>query len=254
MLRQSEIDKLKGFGFDTEKLIEAVKAEKETEVVLPKLFTEEERTTYGKNVGADKFKEGEKAGKEIFVKDAKKAFGVEFEGKNMDTLVTSVTAKLGKGDEEIKTSLANLQTKYTEDMAKKDQLISQKETEIFQTKTFGSVKSYFEKETTIGKDDLAVLFKNKFQIEKTDNGIVVKEDGVILKNDVESPLTPKEVAQKFYEPYIKKEGRGGDNEPGGGAGGKFKDFETMSAHYTAKGENPAEHLTEVEGFEEKSNE
>lgn len=252
MLKKSIAESLKVLGFDVEKLEAAVKAEEEVAVDIPELMPKAQATALANNLKAAARTEGFTAGKtamsEILVKDLKAKMGLEFEGKDVDTFVTEATKKLSKSDDGIKKSLSDLQEKYKTDLAAKDALIGTKEQELFSLKTGAQVTKHWTKGTIIPKHDLLTLFNTKYALKDEDGRTIVLENGQVLKDEVQAPKTLEAVSKEFYQTYIKKDGMGGGDN-GGGAATKFKDFDTMYAHYTKAGENPMDHAHEVEGYE-----
>jgi hypothetical protein len=222
MLSQAIKDKLKStYHLDVEKLIEAIKAEAETDFEVPEVtvFTSEELTSRDDVKLSEGKKEGQKAGevigKEIAVKDMKKAFGVEFEGKDLTKLVDTVKTQLSKGDDGLKEQIKLLQKTVEE----KETALTQKEIEakqaIFETELLSELPTN-RINLLSDKQQLMLL---KTEAEFTDEG--VKYNGQILRDPkTQNPLARKDALSHIYneKKWVNLEtptpgGRGGGNTP-----------------------------------------
>lgn len=167
------------------------------------------------------------AGAEILVKNAKKEWGVESEGKGMKNFLTSFKKNIL--DE------ANIEpTQKISDLQKDNDLL-RTQSEGFQTDLVNLQKEGKRKDeqrgiddkiltaitgdTIISKQQIATLFKSEHQIGFSDDGnLEISKGGEVLKNDQRSPLGIADVMTGFLPMYQKKVqgGNGGGNDPGNG--------------------------------------
>ena len=211
------------FDVSAEDITAGLTGEKDLELKLKgQLFTEDEinsRDSY-------KYNEGKEAGVEMLVKNAKKQFGYDFDGKSWDEFInhhdSALKKKYSKGVDERVSGLEK-------DLDKQRQAF---EAEILQLKTVNSdletrykkqdnknfLLSIMPKETVLKPEAIITLFNSEHQLDVEDGKRVVKKGGEILKNPkTTSPLDPSEVFNEWIlnEKYTKKDtGRGLGNEFG----------------------------------------
>lgn len=157
--------------------------------------------------------EARKIGVEIAVKEARTKLGLNFEGKKtLDNLLDAVTAKtledakiepeqkvkeLQKDIETLKGTIGSItgerdSIKTDFHRFKSDSLVNT------------TIASMIPENTTLPKDDMILLLKNKMQFEVNEsNAIIVKgSNGEVMKNTTTlDPLQPKEVIQSFFDSH-----------------------------------------------------
>ncbi len=167
------------------------------------------------------------AGAEILVKNAKKEWGVESEGKGMKNFLTSFKKNIL--DE------ANIAPTQKIDDLQKDNDLLRTQSAGFQTDLVNLQKEGKQKDeqrgidnkiltaitgdTIISKEQIATLFKSEHQIGFSEDGnLEISKGGEVLKNDQRSPLGIADVMTGFLPTYQKKVqgGNGGGNDPGNG--------------------------------------
>ena len=235
MLNQETKDSLSKLGFDVSKLEEAIKAESEQSLEVPKLFTEEDtkgmlteeqKSTFGKN----RFEEGKKAVSEILAKQYKDKFSLDIEGKDIDTVVQAVHDKgLASGnDKDLSGRFKNLQEKYTileKDFGEyKSNTESQRAMDSQRFKLLGALSG---KETTMAHDDLVDFYLMKNKLEVQNGSVVVLRDGQVVKDNLESPVEPSVdlLAWVDKKDLMKKSGMGQGDKGSGGSSGTFSDVD-----------------------------
>lgn len=233
MLTQETIQRIASdYGLTAEDFQAKIASEKEETVELPegKFYTEKDLNTRDSN----KYNEAKKAYEEMTVKKIRDEKGYDFEGKTFDNLFAyhdeKLKEKYSKGTservkeleqdlEKIRKSSTELETTY------KSQISELKEStkkESLKASILGMLP-----ETTIDKEDVVMLFMNKYAAKEDEDGkTYFEKDGVKLKDEkVQSYLGLKEIVPTFVEPYRKKTpGRGGGNKFGGKEPSNEMDF------------------------------
>jgi hypothetical protein len=239
MLNKETSDKLAVLGFDVSKLTEAIKAETEVSLDVPKLYTETDYTKFGTN----RFNEGKTAMGEILSKELndKYALGLEEKDrKDFHKVIEKMTEKAVK-DAGIKP--AEQVTALSEDIKKLKTLIDTQKSEYenklkeienqnFSIKLRSSLLSALSGEYLIGKDDIYDIFEKRHRVTKDESGraVVLDEKGEIMKTDTRDPVTVDSVFKTFAESYVKKDGMGGGDTSKPGTPSKFSKFSEFEAY------------------------
>jgi len=248
MLKKETIDKIAGLlKIDSKALTEAITATEEKDITLTDLqvFTTDELTTRDTAQKAEGKREGESAGKdagrEIAVKEIKKAFGIEIEGKDIPKVVEAVKTQLAKGDEGLKQQVELLQGKLGEKDAEVARLASVAESVKLDTQLMGLFPK--NRAETISDSEYLTLLKSSLSIETVDGKQVVKKGGEILRDTkTTNPLPLADAVagyfteRKWLAPDGTPGGRGGKDTPPGGKAAKMS--EAVKAWEDA-GKNPA---------------
>lgn len=211
-------------GVKAEDITAKINSEKEESIARPQgdFFTEDDLSKRD----SSKYKEGKEAGSEMLVKDLKKKYGYEFDGKDVDSFMSH-------HDGQLKTKYSKDSNARVEELEK--DLKTQKET--FESEIDGyknqlndlngkyrgeaiknTLLSIMPKNTTIKPEAIVTLFKNDYQIDEEEGKMVVKRNGQTLKDTkTASPLDVKDVFKEYVikEGFAKgDQGRGGGNEFG----------------------------------------
>jgi hypothetical protein len=229
MLNQDTVNKLSVLGIDVSKLTEAIKAEDEVSLEVPTLYTEDQKTSFGKN----RFDEGKTAMSEILAKDVKKTFNIEVDSKDINEVVKAFGEKkvseLGKPNEKIATlesEKQDLQNKLQALSSEKQTLESDFNKKLFGIEVKSQLTSLIPENTTIAKEDVATLFLNNYSVDKDEQGrTVIKKDGKVEQDNVLNPLDLNTVVNTFLDTkgLVKKSGMGGKSTTGGGSA-KFENM------------------------------
>lgn len=247
-LKKETIEKIKAFGFDVDKLIEAVKAEAEVDYAVPEEVEVLKKTDLeardankmaeGKRVGET---EGEKKGKELAAKAFKKKFSIEDETKDIDKVVELVSAKVATGDVGLKSQVDAL-------LKDKEALTTQltgEQTKAKQAQFESQLISFFppNRSADLRDAERLQLLKMDLTFEEADGKTVVKRNGQVLQHkDTHAPLPVNQVItdyfteRKWVAAGTGEGGRGGGDNPGGGGGAGIKKM--SQAQDTWKKENP----------------
>lgn len=236
MLKKEVADKIKGFGFDVDKLIAAIKDDAEVDYEVPaiEVFTADQLVTRDANTKVEAKREGVAEGKAAGLEIAGKAIAKKFNlpatvnTKDLDKVVEAVNTTVATGDEGLRQQVSLLQQD-------KDTLLREKETLAQQTKALGLDKnliSFFpanRDQSILNDDERLMIVKNSLQFEEVDGKTVVKKNGEVLRHPkTQDPLAPKDAIETLFteRKWISESaggGRGGGNASaaasGGGTGG-----------------------------------
>jgi hypothetical protein len=227
-----------------------IKSDQEEDIDIPELqtFTADEITardaaqvSIGKKEGE---KEGESKGKELVVKELKKNFGVEFDGKDLGKLTDALKTQFQKGDDAIKQQVTLLQSQ----LAEKDTLIEQTKKQaseaIFDAQLLGFMPSNRKSVADGGFTDQEYLsaIKANLQFEHTDAGVLVKKGGEVVRDSkTTNPLPAADVVKGYFaerkwavEADPGNGGRGGGNGKPGNAITKLSE---LQSRYEAEGKS-----------------
>jgi len=236
MLNKETEEKLKVLGFDVSKLTEAIKAEDEQSLEVPKLFTESQNLDFGKN----RFDEGKNAMGEILAKDIKKNFNIESDSKDVNEVVklygeNVLSAANIKPDEKynnLEKDYKEIQGKLEKSMESNSNLEKEYKTRLFGVQTKTKISSLIPEKTKIPKEDITTLFLNNYSVDTDEEGrTVVKKGNEILKDGVLNPLSLETVLNTFLDErkYVEKSGMNGGDRGAGGSS-KFKNISEFNAY------------------------
>lgn len=222
-----------------EDLESAIASTDEVKVDIPELtiLTTEELTSRDENIGKTKYNEGKTAGVEMGVKELKNELGLDFDGKDIKSLVKAVETKTlndakiepNKKVEELNTVVANLQKTIAEKESEKTNLLNQLQTTSLNTKILQMMPS--NRLNTLSDNEYLTLIKANYEIVTEDGKEVVKQNGNILRNQTtQSPLEPKEVINSFFneKKLIATQPGGQGGQGGGNSGGNSGVFTKLS--------------------------
>lgn len=247
-------------GIEVQVLTDALKSDEEKELELKevKMFTpdkfEEFKTELKKNVLDENqggYEDAKKAGLEMWVKEQKLKQGMDYDGKDGDLFLTKFKEKLQTDLNkepsakilELETDLETVRTT----MATKDKQHEIEMTNVNQELTNFRVDTVISQwmpndlPGSLNKADATTIFKNYYDVEKTDDGYIFKRDGKKVADDTMKPLTPEQVVSAFVNEKgwdeEDKPGRGGTNQYGGG-GTEFKTMNDVFAYMDKMGIEP----------------
>lgn len=264
-----EIEKSMGFtGFK-----EAIESEEivELEPTKVKHFTENEHrqliTNIQSDVPSEKWEEAKKAGEEMPIKDLKREFGLEFEGKSAKALYDYMLKQIDLSKEtdsnkikaeyetdisELRKTLQAEKDKYAElqSSIKKNKisnyiknLVNQDDINVpGHIKDEEAIKNFINVERK--KNELLFNSMHGFDIDEYDNIIVKDKQGNVLKDDTQSPMKVDNIYKDFKVKNfmnlkeVKAQGRGeGDMLPSREMT-NFNSISEVMKHYEKKGVKP----------------
>ena len=193
-------------------------------------------------------KEGNKIGYDHGIKDFKKEFGLEIEGKDRkviadairNQIITDAKIEPDKKVNELNTSLANLQSQYETDLGVKTNEVESLSNKLREYKVNGDLAKHLpEGLTGIDANDFMTLAKTSASFEYDDDVLVVKKNGAIQRDKMEKPITPKDYLTSFAtnKKWMGTEGREGGDQNGNGSG-TFKNMNEVYKHMETNNINP----------------
>ena len=251
-LKAETKEKLKSvFGFDVDKLIEAVKADAETDYPLPddvtvmKTADLEVRDSNNKAAGKTEGESaGEKKGKELAAKAFRKKFALEDSlGADVDKVVEAVNAKLNKGDAGLQEQILLLQKDKERLEAEKGEADKRAKAASFDADLIGNFPA--NRSADMSDVERLALVKMNLSFEEVDGKTVVKKGGEIVRDkNTQAPLSVKDVINSLFterkwvvDGTPPAGGRGGgDNPPNGGGAAGLKKASQFREKW--KAENP----------------
>jgi len=259
-LKKETIDLIKGYGFDVDKLIAAVKDEKEIDYEVPKFnaLTDDQLTTRD----ATKVEEGKKAAepelRKTFVQEVGKRLGFTPKGERIGDLVTDLQTKINAtGDDKVKQlqDQVTLLTKDKEDLT--TSLAGEKknaENARFESDLITHLPAGRDGKK-LRDDERVMMLTRDITFELVDGRRVAKRNGEVVRDaKTQAPLPIGDVVKLYAaERGWDKEaaggaggsgGRGGGNDGGGGGGGAIKKFSQAQESWLK--ENPGGNVVSPE--------
>jgi len=226
-------------GVDIEVLKTAITSEDEVEVPFKSGTLLDEAALNGlkETVKKEGYNEGKITGVEMEAKRVKEKFGIDIEGKNFDNIFTTfqeqtlTNAKIepDKKVKELSASLESLRGKLENDLGLKDKEIESLHSEIGNYKINGELARHLPDGLTgIKPNQFSVLAKTELNFGFDDGVFVAKKGDKILKDNLEKPLSVKEVLSDYARNngWIETNGRAGSDDTGTGQG-KFKSMNEL---------------------------
>ncbi len=238
MLKKETIDKIKGYGFDVDKLIAAVKDDKEVDYPVPEFeaLTTDQLATRDAGKIAEGKTAGETEARKLLVKEVGTRLGFTPKGERIGDLVTDLQARINAtGDDKVKslTEQVNLLTKDKETLT--EQLTSEKKTTsktLFEAQLLTHLPASRDPKK-LRDDERILMLTRDIVFEEVDGKRVAKRNGEILKDPKTHAPLPADAVVKLYstERGWDKEaatggagGRGGSSDCGSGGSGSIKKF------------------------------
>ncbi len=174
------------------------------------------------------------------MKDVKKDFGIELEGKDRKKITEAIQTKIitdakiepNKKVDELNTSLTNLQKQYETDLGLKTQENDNLSNQVKDYRINGDLINYIpEGLNGIEVNDFITVAKTTAKFEYENDILVVKKGDSILKDKMEKPINPKDYLTEFAtnKKWLQSDGRGAGDE-GGDNDGIFKNINEVYKH------------------------
>ncbi len=257
-LKKETITKLKGFGFDVDKLIAAIRADDEQDYTIPDVtvLTADQLTERDNNMKKEGEKNAEPAVRSTMVKELSKKLNVELKSERIGDLATEIQQFANKSGDEKLTLLQQQVTALTADKTTLTQQIEQERTKAAQAAFDSELISYFpaNRGGDLSDQERLSIIKSNMQFETVDGKVVVKRNGeVVLDPTTRAVRAPKDILTDFFKEKPSLAGvaaaggaggggrGGGDNT--GGAGGVKKMSEAKQQWLN---ENPGGNLMSPE--------
>lgn len=232
MLTEANLKELaKRAGLNAQELIKAVKSETEETIDFDaegEFLSHYDLESLKERAVKEGYKEGKKAGEEMFIKDIKNEEGLEFEGKSRDTFLRTLKEKIqretgsepNKRIEELMRDNEKLRANYTE---KENELKAEAEKfnkRLHAIEIENVIKGALPEKLTNGltREQAYKLYKADREFTKTDTGIVLVDPSTkeVVKDKKLNPVSVTDNIQEFINSFgtFDSTGRGGgDNIP-----------------------------------------
>jgi hypothetical protein len=256
MLTKEKIKEMADYlHVSAEELTTAISEQNEVDIAIPDLsvYTNEELSTLKKNIEDQHYKNGFNAGSEVLVKDAKKKYGVESEGRDMDLFLEGYKKKVieetktepNKKIQELESSNASLKAT----MARLEDEKSDLEKTHRKWKVQSNALNSIQKEYNLSKSDMmALMVSSGYEIDEDENGRVItkKQGNTVRDQKTQDPLSFDVVFEEFAKEkgQIKTEtttppspprGRGGTSSKNPPAA--YSSLKEMEADWKAQGKS-----------------
>lgn len=251
MLKKDTIDLIKAYGFDVDKLVAAIKDEKEVDYEVPKFnaLTDDQLTTRDANNVEVGKKAVEPELRKTLVAEVGKRLGFTPKGERIGDLVTDLQARINAtSDEKLKT-LQDQVTLLSKDKEKLEGDVtterSKADTAIFHSNLLTHLPAGRDPKR-VRDDERILMLTRDITFEVVDGKRIAKRNGEVIKDPKSHAPLPEAEVVKLYsaERGWDKEaaggggggGRGGGHDGGGGGGGALKKFSQAKDQW--KAENP----------------
>ena len=224
-----------------EVLQNAMKSEEEIsiEFIDGGFVSDEQLSSLKNDMFSNGKKEGQTIGYDFAMKDIKKDFSIEIEGKDRTKIVEAINSKIladanKKPDakiQELNASLDNLRNQYSSDISTKDLEIQKLSQRVKTTKVNADLLGHVpEGLTGVNQNQFVTLAKSAYEFDYDDNGaLVAKQNGKVKMDKMEKPIAISEILSDFATSnnWTSSGGRGGGHQGGGGS----SEFKTMNEVY-----------------------
>jgi hypothetical protein len=183
-------------------------------------------------------KEGETVGYDFAMKDLKKDFGLDIEGKDRKVIGDAIkknildTAKIepNKKITELEQSLSNLQNTYNTDKQTWEQETNSYKGKLKDITVMSELQRNTPEVKGLSVNQFATLARTEFEFDFDDNNVLIaKKNGHPVKDKMEKPIPVKDILTDYatQNGWFGSSGRGGSNESGSGS----SEFETINDVY-----------------------
>lgn len=255
MLDKKTIEALaKALGKTAEDITAKITSDQEESLEIPEgSFFTEEQLTKRDNV---KYSEGKVAGSEMLVKDLKKKYGYEIEGKDVDTFFEHHDEQLkGKYSKDSSQKLLDLEKDmkkmketYESELQAERSRVGELKGKLNQQSITNKLLNIMPKDTTIKREAVITLFNSEYNTETEDGQTFVVRNGERIKDPKTAEPIPLETVFNDFvvsEGYVKApSGRGGKDEFGKSSLVTAKDPMEFTSKWQSK--NPDKHTTSPE--------
>lgn len=236
----SELAKfVKGGAEVLQKAIES-EDEQSLEFIDGRFVTDGDLDTMKETVRKDAKKEGQTIGYDFAMKDIKKDFGLEIEGKDRETIVSTVKESIlsnakvepNKKIQELTSSLDNLRSTFDTEKQTWEQSESKYKGQLRDI----SVMSELQKSTPdikgLNIGQFTTLVKSEYEFDFDDSGVLfAKKNGQPVKDKMEQVVPVKNILTDYatQNGWFSSDGRGGGDNQGGGSS-EFKSINDVYKH------------------------
>lgn len=222
-----------------EVLQKAIESKDEIEIkpIAGEFVTDEALNTLKQTRFEEGKKEGHTIGYDFAIKDVKKDFGLDIEGKDRKVIVDAVKQKIiadakidpDKKVKELQESLEKLQGTYQTDLKTKDNEIETYKQTLQGFKINSDLAAHLPAGLNgIKPQHFATIARTEYSFDYEGDQLVAKKNGAVIKDKMEKPVPVADILSEFAKTngWIGEPGRGG-----GPQGGGSSEFKTMNDVY-----------------------
>jgi len=192
--------------------------------------------------------EGQTIGYDFAMKDLKKDFGLEIEGKDRKVIAEAIKSNIladanKKPDakiQELNTSLENLRNTYSAEKQVWEQTETQYKGRLKDISVMSELQKNIPDVQGLNKNQFATLIKSEFEFDFDENNVLIaKKNGQPIKDSMEKVIPVNNILTDYatQNGWFKSNGRGGGNEQGGNSG-EFKTINDVYKHMEANNIQP----------------
>ena len=199
----------------------------------------------------ERFNSGKKEGQTICydfaMKDVKKDFGLDIEGKNREDIIKAARSKVmsdakiepDKKISELNQSLENLRKQYETDKSSWEGEVSSYKGKLKDISIMNELQRNTPDIKGLKSSQFATLARTEFEFDFSEDGMLVaKKNGNIIKDKMEKPIPVKDILTDYatQNGWNSVPGRGGNNEFGDKS--EFKTLNDVYKHMEQNNINP----------------
>ena len=212
-----------------------------------RFVTDEDLTQMKSTVRNEGKTEGQTIGYDFAMKDLKKDYGLDIEGKDRKMIVEAINAKIlaeanKKPDAkiaELTTSLENLRNTYSTEKEAWNQAESSYKGKLKDISIMSELQKNIPEVKGLSGNQFLTLVKTEFGFDFDDNGnLFATKNGQQVKDTMEKPIPVKSILTDYatQNGWFSVNGRGGGNESGGNS--EFKTINDVYKHLETNNINP----------------
>lgn len=210
------------------------------EFVEGRFVTDGDLETMKSTVKSEGSREGQTIGYDFAMKDLKKDFGLEIEGKDRKTIAeaikTNILADANKKPDakiqELNTSLENLRNTYNTDKSVWEQSETSYKGKLKDISIMSELQKNIPDVQGLNKNQFATLVKSEFDFDFDENNVLIaKKNGQPVKDTMEKLVPVNSILTDYatQNGWFKSDGRNGKNEQGKNTG-EFKTINDVYEH------------------------
>jgi hypothetical protein len=210
------------------------------EFIDGRFVTDSDLDTMKSAVREDAKKEGQTIGYDFAMKDIKKDFGIDIEGKDrkviVETVKNSILSEANKKPDakiaELTTSLENLRNQYDTDKGSWETEVNSYKGKLKDISIMSELQRNTPEVTGLKPNQFATLVKTEFEFDFDESGsLIAKKNGQPIKDKMERNIPVKDILTDYatQNGWFSSNGRGGGNEKGSGSS-EFKTINDVYKH------------------------
>jgi hypothetical protein len=210
------------------------------EFIEGSFVSDNELETMKESIKGEYKREFNAVGYDHAVKDFKKDFGIDIEGKDRKAIVDAVKKNIldeakiepSKKINELEASLSNLQATYDNDISAKDNEINSYRGKIKDISIMSELQRNTPEVKGLSANQFATLARTEFQFDFDDNNtLIAKKNGQPIKDKMERNIPVKDILTDYatQNGWFGSPGRGGDHQSGSGSS-EFKTINDVYKH------------------------